>query len=262
MKQLTVEAIKDYQTCGLLYNYRHEEKMPETILSRELVSTRFENTIKSVINYFFYKKQGGIVPSYSSLLNRWEKLWFNKSTTAYDIIHEQHESFYGNTASLTSKAAAALLEFYEAHANSSAIPIAIDEDFYLPIDRLVKIKDKFDLILFENSNYCVYKWVFNFRNSHTSLYQMDFSVLYSAFKHKFPDRISRAKFGYYDLLSSTQKFVEYEINEDDINALNYWCSTIEDDKKFVPRRGLTSYCKKCPFDKPCSKWKDWEKVSE
>jgi hypothetical protein len=111
MKLLTIESIKDYETCALLYNYRHQEKLAETIPSRELFSLKFENTIKSVINFFFYKKQAGVTPSYSSLLNRWEKLWFPKDTTAYDLIHEQHESFYGNTSSLTSKAAAALLDF-------------------------------------------------------------------------------------------------------------------------------------------------------
>jgi hypothetical protein len=258
MKELTIESIKDYQTCALLFNYRHQENRPETLSSREIFSTRFENTLKSVINYFFYKKQGGLVPSYSSILNRWEKLWFSENTTAYDLIHEQHESFYGNTASLTSKAAAVLLDFYNKNAERNYVPIAIDQQFYLPVEKNVKINSKFDLILFENGEYFVYKWVFNFRNSHNSLYQIDFSVLHEAFKHKFPDKINKARFGYYDLLSTSQEFVEYNVDQDDSKALKYWCATIEDDKKFVPRRGLTSYCKKCPFDLPCSNWKDWE----
>lgn len=258
MRELTVEAIKDYQTCALLYNYRHSEKIPETVHSRDLLAIRFENTIKSVVNYFFYKKQGGFVPSYSSLLNRWEKLWFSKDISSYDIIHEQHESFYGNTASLTSKAAAALLEFYNRHSESQAVPMAIDQQFYLPVEKSAKINGKFDLITYYDSYYYVYKWVFNFRNSHNSMYQMDFAVLHEAFKHKFPEKINQVKFGYYDLISSSQKFVEYEFEQDDSRALKYWCATISEDEKFVPRRGLTSYCKKCPFDTPCSKWKDWE----
>lgn len=262
MKELNIDSIKDYQICALLYNYRHEEKLPEKVQSRDLISIRFENTLKSVANYFFYKKQGGIVPSYSSLLNRWEKLWFNKDTTAYDLIHEQHESFYGNTASLTSKAAGALLEFHNKHSETNDIPISIDQQFYLPVEKTVKINSNFDLILFSNGEYFVYKWVFNFRNAHSSLYQMDFTVLHQAFKHKFPDKINQARFGYYDLLSSSQEFCEYHIDKEDYKALKYWCATIEEDKKYVPRRGLTAYCKKCPFDKPCSKWKDWEITNE
>lgn len=258
MKELNIEAIKDYEVCALLYNYRHQEKLPETIPSRELFSLKFENTIKSVINFFFYKKQAGITPSYSSLLNRWEKLWFPKDTTAYDLIHEQHESFYGNTSSLTSKAASALLDFYNHHSEDDSIPMAIDQQFWVPVGNKSKIDGKFDLILYKNGEYFIYKWVFNFRKSHASLYQMDFAVLHEAFAHKFPDKISKAHFGYYDILSSSKSFVEYDTSIEDSKALRYWCSAIEQDDKYVPRRGLTSYCKKCPFDKPCSKWSNWE----
>ena len=258
MKEITIESIKDYETCALLFNYRHQEKLSETISSRDLSSIKFENTMKSVINFFFYKKQGGVTPSYASLLNRWEKLWFPKGTTAYDITHEQHESFYGNTASLTSKAAAALLDFHNVYSEDDSIPMAIDQQFYVPVGKGTKINGKFDAILYKNDQYYIYKWVFNFRHSHTSLYQMDFAVLHEAFAHKFPEKISKAHFGHYDILSSNNKFVEYEVDSEDSKALRYWCTTIEEDDKFVPRRGLTSYCKKCPFDTPCSKWKNWE----
>jgi hypothetical protein len=260
MKELNVDSIKDFQTCALLYDYRHQQELPETILSRDIVAIKFENTIKSIINFFFYKKQGGFTPSYASLLNRWEKLWFPKDTTAYDITHEQHESFYGNTASLTSKAAAALLSFYNTYAEDDAVPIAIDQQFVIPIDKTVKINGSFDAILAKDGEYFIYKWVFNFRNSHTSLYQMDFSILHEAFKHKFGEKINKARFGYYDIMSVNQDFVEFEVDKEDSKALRYWCSSIEQTEKFVPRRGMTSYCKKCPFDKPCSKWKDWDVV--
>ena len=55
-------------------------------------------------------------------------------------------------------------------------------------------------------------------------------------------------------MSTNLKFNEYEITEQDIESINYWCATIEDKDIFAPRRGLTYYCKKCPFDTPCSKW--------
>ena len=258
MKEITIESIKDYQTCGRLYDYRYQEKLPENISPRELSSLKFENTMKSVINFFFYKKQGGFTPSYSSLLNRWEKLWFPKGTTAYDIAHEQHESHYGNTASLTSKAASALLNFYNTYAEDNNIPMAIDQQFYIPVGKGTKINGKFDAILYKDGEYFVHKWVFNFRHSHVSLYQMDFAVLHEAFAHKFPGKIHKAHFGHYDLLSSGGKFVEYEVNLEDSKALRYWCTTMEQDNKFVSRRGLTTYCKQCPFDNPCSKWKNWE----
>ena len=48
----------------------------------------------------------------------------------------------------------------------------------------------------------------------------------------------------------------------DIDSLKFWADELEQAQNFVPRRGLTWYCKKCPFDKPCSKWANWSKNAE
>jgi hypothetical protein len=259
MKLVTPNSIKDFKTCSLLFKYRHEEQLSETIGGRDLLSERFENTIKDIVYFFFYKKQGGYTPSYASLLNRWEKLWFSKDISAYDIMTEQHESAYGNNASLTSKAANILLSFHEHFSDSAFIPIAINEEFIFPISKDVKIKDKFDVILYKDNSYYVIKLMFNYKNNHQHMNQIDFTTIYSAFAHKNPTRISKLKVGYCDLASQNAQFSEYEILEDDINSLKFWCDEIFNTEKFIPRRGLTWYCKKCPFDTPCSKWKPEKK---
>ena len=161
MKLVTPSSLKDFQTCALLYDYRHNEQLPETIGSRDILTLRFENTIKEIIYYFFYKKQGGYTPSYASLLNRWEKIWFADDISSYDIMTEQHESAYGNTASLTTKAASALLAFYENFSDQSYIPIAINEDYVIPITKNVKLKDKFDVILYKENKFYIIKIVTN-----------------------------------------------------------------------------------------------------
>lgn len=254
MKLVTTKSIKDFQTCSLLYQYRHEDVLPETIGGRDLISEKFENTIKDIIYFFFYKKQGGYTPSYSSLLNRWEKLWFSSDVSSYDIMTEQHESAYGNNASLTTKAAGILLSFHETFCDSSSIPIAINEEYIIPISPTVKIKDKFDVILFHEGKYLVMKLMFNYKNSHQNMYQVDFTTSYVAFAHKNPSKIADLKVGYCDLLSNNTSFIEYEVLEDNISSLKFWCEEVSTADKFIPRRGLTWYCKKCPFDKPCSKW--------
>ena len=254
MKLITPKSIKDFQTCSLLYDYRYNQNLPETIGVRDILSERFENTLKDIIYFFFYKKQGGYTPSYASLLNRWEKLWFSKDVSAYDIMTEQHESAYGNNASLTSKAASVLLSFHEAFCDSSSIPIAINEEFIVPISPTVKIKDKFDIILAHNNQYFVIKLMFNYKNSHQYMYQVDFATAYSAFNYRHPNKISKAKIGYCDLLSPKVTFSEYDITNDDVSNLKFWCEEMSTCEKFIPRRGLTWYCKQCPFDKPCSKW--------
>ena len=128
MLNLSVNAIKDFQICERLYDYRYEEKLPETVYSRDLYSVKFENTIKNIIHFFWFKKQAGITPSYASLLNRWEKIWFPKDTSHYDIITEKHESAYGNVASLTTQAASVLLKFHETYSQMDLIPISIFDE--------------------------------------------------------------------------------------------------------------------------------------
>jgi len=146
MSDITVNGLKDFQICERLYDYRHVEKVAEKIYSRDIYTNKFENTIKNIIYFFFFKKQSGIVPSYSALLNRWEKMWFPKGITSYDIVTEQHETAYGNMSSLTSKAAAALLMFYEKYSDSNYIPIAIADDYFIPGKNGNNISDIFDVI--------------------------------------------------------------------------------------------------------------------
>jgi hypothetical protein len=260
MKLVTTDSIKDYQTCALLYKYRHDEALPEKIQRRDLISQRFENTIKEIIYYFFYKKQGGYAPSYASLLNRWEKLWFSKDISHYDIMTEKHESAYGNNASLTTKAAATLLSFHKNFSDKNYIPISINDECVVPIGKDAKIKYVFDTILVKNKKYYVIKFLFNYKDSHQNMYEVDFAAMKHAYSFKNPTKLKQTKFGYVDFMQPKIFFQEYNIEEDDITALKFWTQEIVNEEAFVPRRGLTWYCKSCPFDKPCSKWKGWKDV--
>lgn len=255
MIKSNIKEIKDFQICGRLYDYRHKDKLPEKIGSRDLVSQKFENTLRSVVNFYFYKKQSGTAPSYYSMLNRWEKMWYPKDTTAYDIAHEQHESYYGNNASLTTKAAAALLGISENFSSQEIIPMAIDEDFIVDINDKVAISDKFDLIYFHNNKVFVVKWVFNIKFKKEYLYSVDFAVLNKAFFNRYGFKIKKAEFGYYDLLNPKPNFTRFDTKKEDIDTLSAWCTSLSEEKFFLPKRGLISYCSQCPFDGPCSKWK-------
>lgn len=259
---LTSNSIKDFQLCERLYDYRHVEKLPETIYSRDLSILKFENSLRNIINFFWFKKQAGITPSYASLLKRWEKIWFPKETSHYDLSTQQHESVYGNMTSLTTQAANVILNFYETYSTLEAIPISISDDYVVAINKDIKVEDKFDLIYKnDNINYVV-KFIFNYKNSHRQIYQVDFSIMYLGFKNLHPSKMSTTKFGYIDLMSNNLSFNEYEVNQQDVESINYWCDTIKNKKVFVPRRGMTSYCKKCPFDSPCSKWSFSDQVAE
>lgn len=258
MLVLSTDSIKDFQVCERLYGYRHIEKMPEKIYSRDIYTLRFESTIKNILQYFWYKKQAGLTPSYASIINRWEKLWFPKGTDYYDIVNDQHETLYGNIASLTTKAASLLLRFYETYCDTAIVPIAIYDDYIAKISNEVRIEDKFDLIYHLNSKVYVVKFVFSYKNSNSHMYQVDFSAMYEGFRNRHPDRLKFAKFGYIDLMSDNLRFNEYNISHEDREALEYWCDTMYSKEVLAPRRNLNPYCKKCPFDEPCSKWNGWK----
>lgn len=258
MLNLSVNAIKDFQICERLYDYRHEQKLPETVYSRDLYSIKFENTIKNIIHFFWFKKQAGITPSYASLLNRWEKIWFPKDTNHYDIMTEKHESAYGNVASLTTQAAAVLLRFHETYSQIDLIPISIFDDYVVSINNSIRIEDKFDVIYRKDNENYVVKLMFNYKNNNDYMYQIDFASMYLAFKNLHPNRVKQTRFGYIDLLSNNLAFNEYTIGQQDVDSIEYWCDTIDSKEVYVPRRGLTQYCKKCPFDTPCSKWNGWK----
>jgi len=261
-----VEGIKDFQTCERLYDYRHLQKEYEPIYGRDLLAMRFENTLKKVVTFFFYKKQAGSVPSYSALLNRWEKLWFNKDTTAYDIAVEQHESFYKNQASYSTDAAAALLNFYEDFTNDPSIPLLIGESFTVPLRRNIHLTGEFDLVLRTKDQYRVIKWSSKVKRPSPGSMILDFAALKVAFDYRNEGKTLNVQYGLYDLASTHPGFNIADVNPEDIAALNYWANEawteVHGRKVFASRRGLIQYCKGCPFDKPCSTWKAWPEVCD
>lgn len=251
--QLTAESIKDYQTCGLLYKYRHMDDMYESISSRDLMSVKYENTIKKLAAFFFYKKQGGIVPSMSAILNRWEKLWFPKETSAYDIAVEKHESLWGNLSSMNTKAVSCISQFYEDFHADNRDPILVNENFLSSVTPTVRVSGAFDVVLRDpkTKDISVIKWLASPKRPNLSSLSVDFSILKYAFDSKNPDKSSSTRYYAYDIGSEKNSLVEVEVKDLDINTLIYWSKEIGGRKNFVPRRGLTIYCKKCPFDSPC-----------
>lgn len=257
---LNAKSIKDYQTCARLFDYRHNDKLYESINKRELAVDRFEETMKRVVTFFFYKKQGGNVPSYSALLNRWERLWFPKGTDAFDIATEQHSGLYKNNASYTTEASSALLAFYEKFAEDDGEPYLVDDNFIVPFTDKIKLEGSFDLVLRyrPQRTFVVMKWSARGKKPALSNLNVDFSILKHAFNYKTTSITGYNKiYGLYDLTSSKPGFEIVKVTKEDLDALTFWASSIVEEKVFPSRRGLTPYCKVCPFDRECKDWKGW-----
>lgn len=254
--ELDANSIKDFQTCALLYRYRHVDKMYESIGSRDLMSIKYENTLKKLIAFFFYKKQGGIVPSVSALLNRWEKLWFPKDMSAYDIAVEKHESLWGNVSSMNTKAVSCIMKFYEDFSLDNRDPIVINEGFTTALDREIRLNGVFDVVLRDpkTRDISVIKWLSSPKRANLSGLSIDFSILRYAFETKNKNLKGLVNYYAYDIGSDKNEFIQIDVKDEDINNLKYWARQVDKTEIFAPRRGLTSYCKKCPFDDPCKKF--------
>lgn len=251
MLELSVDSIYDYQTCGLLYDFKYITQEDVPILEKDIFNQRYENILRKVVSFFFYKRQGGTIPSYNTILNRWEKLWFPKDMTAEDLSLSAGKN---NWMNYSNNAALSLLKFYEDFSGKIGEPIAIDENYIVPLGKEIKLTGKFDVVLQLGNVVSVVK--INTSNVKptwgTSI--MSLAAMRYAFEFKNSERDLRVQYLFYDVGSQSPGFVKMQASQKDINALNFWANEIKNAKFFVPRRGLTSYCRKCPFDKPCSKF--------
>jgi hypothetical protein len=257
MIKTTCEGLKDFQVCERYYDFKFNDEIPEKYSSQDILEQRFENTLKKIIQFFWYKKQSGITPSYASLLNKWEKLWIPKGVDSYDISTMQNSVSKSNSINLTTKAAASLLAFHEEYSSSEYIPFSIDEEYFLTNNQ-VMITGVFDLILYKNGKTYVIKFVADYKKSKRHTIQFEFAAMRKAFSVRYRENEVKPVFCYMDITSEDMLINEFEIHQYDFDELDYWCDRLSSTEVFVPKRGLIPLCKKCPFDKQCSEWSSWK----
>jgi hypothetical protein len=258
MLTLNAGAVRDYQACELFYELRHLHHEREPIDGRSMMQSRYDDALRKVAAFFFYRRQQGLTPSYNQLLKRWEKLWFPKDMDAYDIAVAQHASM-GNYASYASGAAMALLRFYEQFAQPVGDPVGIDQAFLVSIDRDVRLEGKYDLILKRRYEHRVIMWWTKTRLPSTDQLLMDFSALKYAYEWDRGRDWHGVSVSYwiYNLATPTSTLTKIDVSGDDVAAFTYWVRRARDTDAFVPRRGLSTYCRGCPFDELCRGWKKW-----
>lgn len=263
MIDLSVGALKDFQTCALLYDFRHVQERYEPLARENELARRFENTIKNVVTFFFYKRQSGQIPSVSALVNRWEKYWFPKDMSAYDLAVEQHDT-EANLASYSSEAVRSLLRFYEDFAGDiKNDPMLLNEDFIVPIGDIT-LHGNFDLVLRDQKGVItVIKWLTSQKRIPVSSMMLDFAALKMGLDYRNDGKRMPVRYGYYDLISAGKfGYNEVQVPDADVNALIYWAQEAAAAQVYAPRRGLTSYCRGCPFDAPCKQFTMTDKMLE
>lgn len=259
MIQLTVKDIKDYQTCALLYAYRNVNPIYEYIPNHMLMDGRFESALKNVLTFYFHKKQSGSQPTFDYLVKKWEKLWFPKDTLVADIMLGKHNSTNYSLAKASNIAVQGLQGMYETFSQDYSIPLLIDEPFSVALGKTSTLNGVFDLVMrSKEGKFTVYKWGANIKKAKLSALQMDFAALKYSFDYRNSDReIGDVDYVFFDLSLPSPKPVKMEPNSEDVDSLKFWAKSILTDETYAPRRGLTTYCKECPFDSPCSKFSGW-----
>jgi hypothetical protein len=257
MITLTAEKIRDFQTCGLLYDYRHIEEKLEPITHREILLSRFEMEIKKILSFFFYKRQGGNTPSYNALLNRWQRSWFDGDTTAYDLAVAQQEPHVVNETNLTTRAANVLRHFYDDFSTIDAQPLLIDEAVSISLSDDIRLSGSYDIALRKprSNELLILKWVTRSKGSWAGNidYNMDFAMIDYLFRNKSSlAALCTPKYAVYELGNESNKMHFHEVEDRHRNALEHWSNKIGETNIFAPVRGLSVACKSCPFDGPCS----------
>lgn len=255
---LSISDIKDFQVCGLYYDYHHNAGIPKPITAQQILAERFSNTITRVASFLFYKKQSGIVPSYSALMNRWERLWFPKDTDADDIMLLQNDPAHGNLSQYSTIASVSLLKLYNDFENKSLIPLTIADPYNLPLTMKVRLNGTIDLAVKDDDRIKVYKWSASRKRPLIGDMTMDFTALDMAIRRKAYAKRYQYELYLYDLASSSPGAVRVGPDNISWEALTYWATQLEDENQFVPRRGFTAYCRGCPYDSMCKDWTDWK----
>ena len=254
---LNAKKIRDFQTCELSYRYRHLDEVVEPVTRENLLLTHFEEEIKKVMSFFFYKKQGGNTPSYNALLSRWERNWFRDGETAYDISMAKHPSTAINVTSLTTRAASVLLNFYNDFSDDISSPIMINETYDISIDNNIRLSETFDIGLKPPSDNKVLmmKWVTRGRGplARSIDYGLEFALMDYIYKNKtsLSDKYE-ANYATYEIGSKTNTFKIFNIKDKHRDMLSYWIDRIDKTEIHIPRRGMTTACKGCNFDALCS----------
>lgn len=261
MINVSIDSLRDFQSCSLYYNYKYNEQLEKKITQLRKTQHLFKETLISVVNFFFFKKLSYQEPSYKTLENKWEKRWIKDNAEDAVLRVNSAQNEYPTDAFYTTKATAALLEFHRWFADKPGYEvILIDEPFIVPLNKGVALKDSFDLVLRTKKSdgtwkYHVYAWSVNLANRQTDFWSTHFTALDYAFRfrNKFDPNLD-VSYYLWDFTDSKPGVRQFLIEIKDHALLKLWADRVASSEQYYPIRGLSAYCKTCVYDKECKNW--------
>lgn len=263
---VTIDSLRDFEACTLFYRYAHLDEIPLRESQVKKTQQAFRDTLISVVNFFFFKKLQWQEPSYKVLENKWEKKWV-KDLSVEDVVTATTSATnaYVTDAYYTTKATAALREFHRYFADRPNLEVVlIDEPFKVALTKEVALNGTLDLVLREKRpdgkfKYHIYTWSVNMANKSSDYWATHFTSLDYAFRYrnKFDPSLD-VSYYLWDFTDPTPGVRKFLIEVKDHALLKRWAKDLAQNDQYYPIRGLSSYCRKCPYDKQCRAWQPEE----
>lgn len=127
---LSVEQVKDYQYCPMLYYYNHVEKRKPSKLSTVEKFAMF--SLKQTFYWYFYEQQDGGSPDLKGLKDKFGNLFIYDRTYAETMFADNK----AKARVLETRAVRALSNFNEVFSNNLGVPLLINKDYVLEFNKI------------------------------------------------------------------------------------------------------------------------------
>lgn len=122
---LTVDQVKDYQYCPMLYHYNHVQcvKPPKTTTIDKFAM----HSLKQTYYWYFYKRQDGERPGLAALKEKFGSLFIYDRTYAETMFMDTRT----RARALENKCVKALSTFYELFSEDKGVPLLINKEYMM-----------------------------------------------------------------------------------------------------------------------------------
>lgn len=125
--RLSIEQIKDYQFCPMLYKYNHVLKVKP---SKNSTIDKFATyCLNQTVNWFFHEKMDGRRPTLKGLRKKFGDLYIADRSMAETMFMDTSTSNRART--LEKRCVTAIHNFYEMFQSDNGVPMLINKEFEL-----------------------------------------------------------------------------------------------------------------------------------
>ena len=252
MIEVTSESLRDFQLCKYLYKAKHIDKihMKEHLAKREMLPYQLEEAIDKTIKYFYFESMANGVPSYKTLLWKFEKQWL-KDKTVEEIISDR-DAPYKNVHHFTTEGIRVIDRFYKLNYKNPGKVLNISESYVLPIGEGLTASGQIDIVIEKDGIIILPYYTFRGKQSYKPGAEKYFKIILDAlaFRRMSGKRERSAEITFLKTGFTTDNMV---INDLMVRQLKDITEEIKECKRYYPSNN-NYWCKNCTMEKYCSTW--------